>query len=70
VPANMPTDTYNEIRAILLKAEQSPRVQELYARDFTYRDPRLLQINNNNLQSWYDQNVSRIRQLSTGIKVQ
>jgi tripartite-type tricarboxylate transporter receptor subunit TctC len=68
VPVTMPQETYNEIRAILLKAEQSPRVQELYARDFTYRDPRLLQTTN--LQPWYDQNVNRIRQLTAGIKVQ
>lgn len=68
VRAGMNPETYNEIRAILLKAEQSPRVQELYAKDFTYRDARLLQTSN--LQPWYNNNVTRIRELTSGIKVQ
>jgi hypothetical protein len=61
-------ETYNELRAILLKAEQSPKVQELYAKDFTYRDARLLQTKN--LQPWYNNNVNKIRELTAGIKVQ
>lgn len=68
VPAGMNQDTYTELRAILLKAEQSPKVQELYAKDFTYRDARLLQTPA--LQPWYDNNVKKIRELTTGIKIQ
>lgn len=68
VPANMPLDIYTELRAILLKAEQNPRVQELYARDFTYRDPRLLQTSA--LQPWYNTNVNKIREMTLGIQVQ
>ena len=68
VRAGMSQETYNELRAILLKAEQSEKVQALYTRDFTHRDARLLQTNN--LQPWYDNNVKKIRELSTGIKVQ
>lgn len=68
VPSTMPQETYDEIRAILLKAEQSPRVQELYARDFTYRDARLLQTPT--LQPWYNNNVTRFRELTSGIRIQ
>jgi hypothetical protein len=52
----------------LLKAEQSPKVQELYAKDFTYRDAKLLQTPA--LQPWYNNNVNKIRELTSGIKVQ
>jgi tripartite-type tricarboxylate transporter receptor subunit TctC len=68
VRTGMSQETYNELRAILLKAEQSPKVQELYAKDFTYRDPKLLQTKN--LQPWYDNNVNKIRELTVGIKIQ
>lgn len=68
VPKDMPNDVYNEIRAILLKAEQAEAVQNLYRRDFTYRDPALLSISA--LQSWYDTNVRRFQGLTAGIKIQ
>jgi tripartite-type tricarboxylate transporter receptor subunit TctC len=68
VNASMPEQVYNELRNILLKAEQSEKVKQLYVRDFTYRDHRLSQTNN--LQPWYDHNVQKFRQLTTGIKVE
>ncbi len=68
VRTGMSQETYNELRAILLQAEKSEKVQALYTRDFTQRDARLLQTNN--LQPWYNNNVNKIRELSTGIKVQ
>lgn len=68
VPVSTNAETYKEFRDILLRAEKSEKVQQLYTRDFTYRDPRLLQTQN--LQSWYDQNVTRFRQLTNGIQVQ
>jgi tripartite-type tricarboxylate transporter receptor subunit TctC len=68
VRTGMSQETYNELRAILLKAEQSSKVQELYAKDFTYRDAKLLQTPA--LQPWYNNNVNKIRELTAGIKVQ
>jgi tripartite-type tricarboxylate transporter receptor subunit TctC len=68
VPTSMSQETYNEIRAILLQAEQSAKVQELYARDYTYRDSRHLQTKN--LQAWYEDNVARFKRLTADIKIQ
>ena len=68
VPANMNVETYTELRSILLKAEQSHKVQELYAKDFTYKDSKHLQTKF--LQSWHQDNITRFKRLTTGIQVQ
>lgn len=68
VPTNMSSETYTELRSILLKAEQSPKVQELYAKDFTYRDSKHLQTQS--LQSWYQDNIIKFKRLTANIKLQ
>jgi len=68
VPANMSPETYTELRAILLKAEKSSKVQELYIKDFTYRDPKHLQTQY--LQSWYQDNITRFKRLTVNIQLQ
>lgn len=68
VPVTMPAEVYNEIRAILLKAEQAEAVQALYRRDYTFRDPALLKTPA--LQPWYDVRVKRFQGLTAGIKMQ
>lgn len=68
VPTNMSSETYTELRSILLKAEQSPKVQELYAKDFTYRDSKHLQTQS--LQSWYQDNIIKFKKLTANIKLQ
>lgn len=68
VPTNMSSETYTELRSILLKAEQSPKVQELYAKDFTYRDSKHLQTQS--LQSWYQENIIKFKRLTANIKLQ
>lgn len=68
VPATTPENVYNEIRAILLKAEQSETVQSLYRRDFTFRDPTWQQTSS--LQPWYDARIRRFKDITAGIKVQ
>jgi tripartite-type tricarboxylate transporter receptor subunit TctC len=68
VREGMSAETYAELRAILLKAEQNPKVQELYAKDFTYRDAKLLQTPA--LLPWYNNNVTKIRELTKGIQIQ
>lgn len=68
VPTTMSAETYNEIRSILLKAEKAQAVQDLYRKDFTYRDPAHGQVPA--MQSWYDTTVKRFQDLTAGIKLQ
>lgn len=68
VPVSMPAAVYNEIRGILLQAEKAEAVQALYRKDFTFRDPALLQTPA--LQPWYDTNVKRFQGITAGVKLQ
>jgi len=68
VPASTPADVYTELRAILLEAEKSEKVQALYRRDFSFRDSAWLQTAN--LQPWYDAKVRHFRGLTAHVKPQ
>lgn len=68
VPSTMPAEQYNEIRGILLEAEKAEKVQALYRRDFSFRDPAWQQTAN--LQIWFDEKIRLYKTLTSHVKPQ
>jgi tripartite-type tricarboxylate transporter receptor subunit TctC len=67
VPAATPAHIVKEIQTILLKAEKSDKVQELYKKDYTSKES-YMQIPGD-LTNWYQSTIKQYKGLTTGIKV-
>lgn len=67
VNRNMPNNIFNELQSILLKAEKSDAVQNLYKRDYTSKDDFMQQPGN--LMDWYDSTVRQYKDLTKDIKL-
>jgi tripartite-type tricarboxylate transporter receptor subunit TctC len=67
VPVATPAEVTRELQAILLKAEKSDKVQELYKKDYTSKDAYMQ--TPSDLNNWYQSTVRQYRSLTKDIKV-
>ena len=68
VKKDMPMEQYREIQSILLKAEQSPKVQELYAADYSSKPSNL--VTYLDYTKWYDRTIIYFEKLTEGQRVE
>jgi tripartite-type tricarboxylate transporter receptor subunit TctC len=67
VPVSMSNDVVRELQTILLKAEKTSKVQELYKKDYTSKESYMQ--TPNDLTNWYQSTVRQYRALTKDIKV-
>lgn len=67
VPVATPNDTFKELQTILLKAEKTDKVQDLYKKDFTSKDAYMQ--TPGDLTNWYQTTVRQYKNLTKDIKV-
>lgn len=67
VNKDMSNSTFNELQTILLKAEKSESVQNLYKRDFTSKDTYMQ--NPGDFTNWYNSTVRQYKELTKDIKL-
>lgn len=63
VKSDMPIEQYKEIQEILLMAEKSPKVQELYMADYSTKPLKLRTYSD--YMNWYDQTIKSFKVLTT-----
>jgi tripartite-type tricarboxylate transporter receptor subunit TctC len=68
VKADMPMAQYTEIQSILIKAEQSSRVQELYAADYSGKPTNLKTYSD--YATWYDRTIQYFGKITEGQRVE
>ena len=64
VKNDMPIEQYKEIQKILLEAEKSPKVQELYASDYSSKPSKLQTYSDYMI--WYDTTIKSFKELTAG----
>jgi len=64
VKNDMPIDQYREIQKILLEAEKSPKVQELYLSDYSSKPSKLQTYGD--YMVWYDKTIKYFKELTAG----
>lgn len=69
VRADIPQEQYREIQDILVKAEKSSRVQELYASDYSSK-PTVPLVTPNDYMRWYEQTIKTWARLTEGYRVE
>lgn len=69
VRADMPQDQYREIQDILIRAEKSSRVQELYATDYSFK-PNVPLTTPNDYMRWYERTIRTWSKLTEGYRVE
>jgi tripartite-type tricarboxylate transporter receptor subunit TctC len=67
VPVAMPNEVVKELQTILLKAEKTDKVQELYKKDYTSKDAFMQ--TPSDLTNWYQSTVRQYKSLTKDIKV-
>lgn len=68
VKADMPVLQYREIQSILIKADQSPKVQELYASDYSSKPGNLTTYLD--YLNWYDRTVQYYGKVTKGQRIE
>jgi hypothetical protein len=64
----MPMAQYTEIQSILIKAEQSSKVQELYAADYSGKPTNLKTYSD--YTTWYDRTIQYFGKITEGQRVE